>query len=468
MSEGRPIGLDLLGGAALRVEGDWPRCPARGLRLLAVLALDGPQPRRQVADLLWSGGSGRVLHNLRTTLYSLRRVLGQHADVLTERGHQLHLARVEVDVLGLTSADLALEGTWREFMAGHRADGPEQWLEWAERTEMRLLGHLQPLPARRRLPPVRQGLDLAQEALAAAQQDRPGEAESAAHAALTLTPRGEGAALALDVLTHQAIERDEYTLARDYCGRALRATPEPQPDICYTAGYLADLLGEPSRAEHLALLGLAHLAPGRSPALWYATVASAHDSRQDFRAARLWHELALQAARAAPSAQDHCGVLTFYLWHLNATGDSARAQMLAAEALDQGDFSMTAYIHQSLGTAQFRLGELGEALRTLQVNRTHPVLSLRVIAASLEARILHRQGDREGAQALLRGTLPLARTTEDGRARFEWAVAALTCAPREWAAQADACVRGAQTNDPLIVRQYQRLRAGLPTPTTPA
>ncbi|MPY67651.1 hypothetical protein F8S09_13315 [Deinococcus sp. SDU3-2] len=464
MSKGRPLGLRLLGGAALRVEEGWPRCPARALRLLAVLALDGPQPRRRVADLLWSGGSGRVLHNLRTTLYTLRRVLGQHADVLTERGHQLHLdlARVEVDVLGLTSADLALEGTWREFMAGHRADGPEQWLEWAERTEARLLGHLQPLPARRRTSPDRRALDLGQEALGAARLDRPGEAEAAARAALDLTPRGEGAALALDVLTHQAIGRDEYALAREYCGRALRATPEPQADICYTAGYLADLTGEPVRAERLALLGLAHLAPARSPALWYATVASAHDSRQDFRAARLWHELALQAARAAPSAQDHCGVLTFYLWHLNATGDSARAQMLAAEALDQGDFSMTAYIHQSLGTAQFRLGELGEALHTLRVNASHPVLSLRVIAASLEARILHRQGEREEARALLHTTLPLAQATEDGRARFEWAVAALTCAPREWAAQADACVRGAQTNDPLIVQHYQRLQATRP------
>lgn len=464
MSEGRPVGLRLLGGAALRVGEDWPRCPERALRLLAVLALDGPQPRLRLADLLWSGESGRVLHNLRMALYKVRRVLGESADVLTERGHQLHLdlARVEVDVLELTSADLALEGTWREFMAGHRADGPEQWLEWAERTEARLLGRGPPAPTRRRTPPARRALDLGHEALGAARQDRPGEAEAAARAALDLTPRGEGAALALDVLTHQAIERDEYALAREYCGRALRATPEPQADICYTAGYLADLLGDPLRAERLALLGLAHLPPARSPALWYATVASAYDSRQDFRAARLWHELALQAARAAPSAQDHCGVLTFYLWHLNATGDSARAQMLAAEALDQGDFSMTAYVHQSLGTAQFRLGDLDEARQTLHANETHPVLSLRVIAASVQARILHRQGERGEARASLHRTLPLAQATEDGRARFEWAVAALTCAPREWAAEADACVQGAQTNDPLIVRHYQRLRATRP------
>lgn len=155
-------------------------------------------------------------------------------------------------------------------------------------------------------------------------------------------------------------------------------------------------------------------------------------------------------------------MLTFYLWHLNATGDSARAQMLAAEALDQGDFSMTAHVHQSLGTAQFRLGELDEALTTLHANETHPVLSLRVIAASVKARILHRRGDREGALALLRQTLPLVQATEDGRAGFEWAVAALTCAPREWAAHADACVQGARTNDPLIVGHYQRLRATRP------
>ncbi|WP_104990004.1 hypothetical protein [Deinococcus sp. NW-56] len=467
MPEDRPVELRLLGEVRLRVGQSWVRCPDHGLRLLAVLALDGSQSRGRLADLLWATDTPRALHNLRMLLVKLRRLLGEHVGLLQDQGHHLRLdlGQLEVDVLRLTSAEVALEGTWREFMAGHRTGGPEAWLEWAERTEARLLAHA-PAPPREGRPPspcpARRSRDRAEEARWAA-QDQPQLAAAAAREALALSERGEGAALALDVLIHQAIERDEYALAQHYCQQALRATPTPLADLCYTAGYLADLLGDPVGGERLALLGLAHLPPGTSPALWYATIASTYDSRQDFRTARLWHELALQAARSHPSRAQHCGVLTFFLWHLNATGDSARAQLLAAEALEQGQFSMTAYVQQSLGTAQFRLGDPEEARQTLAANCTHAVSSLAVIAGALTARIHHRLGERDQAHGHLRRTLPLALVTEDGRARFEWAVAALTCDPRHWAIQAAACVRGARTNDPLVVRHYQRLRASVGT-----
>lgn len=132
--------LQVLGCPELRL-GEHPlKCSNTALRVLAVLALDGPTARLQLADLLWDAPTDRALHNLRMALYTLRRTLGTYADILTEqRGHlSLDLNRVSVDTLPVHVPGLAAAPN-QEFMSGHRTSGSENWLEWATQTEERLL-----------------------------------------------------------------------------------------------------------------------------------------------------------------------------------------------------------------------------------------------------------------------------------------------------------------------------------------
>lgn len=135
------VTLHLLGEPRVCVDGVPRPCRAQGLRLLAVLALDGPGERLTLADRLWDTTTTRALHNLRMTVYHLTATLGGHADVLRRRAQflNLNLQRVEVDALCIPVTPGALLEYWQGFLAGHRTRGTEAWLDWAQHTERRLL-----------------------------------------------------------------------------------------------------------------------------------------------------------------------------------------------------------------------------------------------------------------------------------------------------------------------------------------
>ncbi|WP_135228632.1 hypothetical protein [Deinococcus fonticola] len=478
--------LRLRGAAEVRLHGRKLPCPDRVLRLLAVLALDGPQSRLQVADLLWDGSSSQVLHNLRMALLRLRQLLGAEAPLLQSQRGALHLdmGRVWVDVLHVGTEPFPVEADWPEFMPAQRTGGSERWLEWAAgKAELYPPQRRRCLPATalfdphsepllRARPADQRAAEQADAAMKALVQGKTNLAQTLAQDALTLVKTGEGAALALDVLTHVALEQDEYQQAKQLNRRAMECAPAPLADVCYTAAYLADLDGQAEQAERLALLGLAHQSRGQSPALWLATIASSYDTRQDFHTARLWHELALNAARRHPARYQQCGATTFYLWHLNTTGFAPQAQELAREALDLGEFSMTPYIYNSLAVAQVHQGKLERALETYQRGQHLFSESLTLMASAKMARIYHLLGETGAAIERLLGHLPRLEHSDDGRARFEWAVAALTVAPAELGPTelgpaALRGVQGFQTNEPNLIREFRELRARHASALTP-
>ncbi|SMB77748.1 AfsR/SARP family transcriptional regulator [Deinococcus hopiensis] len=147
---GDPSGmvLRLLGRPRLQLGESKIALGGGALRVLAVLALDGPQSRAQLADTLWEGTTTQVLQNLRVALTDLRRCLTVQPNLVQEvdASLTLDLSQIHVDVL-CPPRDLdALLPFWAEFMVGFRHKGCEAWLEWAEQTEMRLLeAHVQDL-----------------------------------------------------------------------------------------------------------------------------------------------------------------------------------------------------------------------------------------------------------------------------------------------------------------------------------
>lgn len=136
------VTLQLLGEPRLCVDGVPVACRSMGLRLLALLAVEGACERLKVADLLWETTTQRALHNLRMTVHQLGRDLGEHADVLRRRPRflELDLQQVRVDALSVPAHPDALLTHWQDFLSGQRSRGGEAWLEWAQRTEDRLLG----------------------------------------------------------------------------------------------------------------------------------------------------------------------------------------------------------------------------------------------------------------------------------------------------------------------------------------
>lgn len=416
----KQVQLRLLGCPQLALAGQTQPCAPYGLRLLAVLALGGPQPRLNVADLLWEGESRRILHNLRMALLKLRRTLGTCAGVLQDAGGSLSLdlERVWVDIL-------EKGGSGAEFMAGHRTHGSEGWLTWAAEQQERLAS----TEEYGNLSPCRQPFQNLDEAHGLAAQAR------------------------------QAIEQDQFALAQNYVRQALRGLKQPPAEIFYTAAYVADFFGHSQWAEKQALAGLARLSGQMSPAPYYAIIASSYDTRGDHQTARLWHELALQAARHSKQPEEFCEVVSFLVWHLNVTGEALRTRALAAEALSLGDFcTTTPYIRNSLGIAETLLGRPEQAFDSFAPQHQHEVTSLSIISQVRSGRIYTEIGQHDRAAALLERTLPVVQRTEDGRARYEWAAAALLTDPARWQAQAQACVQGIVTNDPNIVVEYQRLR----------
>jgi DNA-binding SARP family transcriptional activator len=121
--------LRLLGSAAwARTAGPWQSLSRKDAALLARLALDGPQPRTQIAAWLWPEVSLPRAHaNLRQRLFRLRQAAGPIVD---ETGPELQLtAGLAVDLHGDGSD---LHGA---LLAGtpHADDTVQDWLDDARR-----------------------------------------------------------------------------------------------------------------------------------------------------------------------------------------------------------------------------------------------------------------------------------------------------------------------------------------------
>ncbi|GGS25484.1 hypothetical protein [Deinococcus knuensis] len=134
--------LEVLGRVQLRVGGVAVRnCGELPLRLLALLALQGPLSREEAADLLWNGSTRLALQSLRTALSTLRAALQGAPDVLVIGGATLsvNLQALWVDALD-SPAEPALLHWWRgPLLAGRTCRGTDRWLEWRHATESRLL-----------------------------------------------------------------------------------------------------------------------------------------------------------------------------------------------------------------------------------------------------------------------------------------------------------------------------------------
>lgn len=473
---------------------------ALACRLAPALAQEAPD--ELLADLKALTGSqpGLLSRLLRQEPQSLKRAVGQRLSDLTPTEQRLlaaayllpcqtphcfqdHLT-LNVQQYAEAADHLGELHFWQDDTLTHPLLGPLalERLTWRQRRELQALAEQTAIRSIQTL--TRQSLNrgdpgraLAQvqqasltnqnaalrsmEALSALQLGLHFRAEQAARESLQLAPQGHDAAVALDVLANLAMEQGQYRLAHQYSAHALQADPDASEDIYYTAAYLADLFGEHARAEKIAHLGLRHLSPGGTPALLYATIASTHDAREQFQVARHWHELALHSARASGSQVNVNEVLSFYLWHLNVTGDAIRAVELADAALNSGEYGVNVYLRNSLGIAQYHLGQLDRAHATLLPQQKISNPTLAAIAQTQSALIYHQQGEIDRANELLALSLPLAQQSDAGRPKYEWAVAALTLNPGEWSAEAQQCVQGAQTNDSVITRTYQQLRMKL-------
>ncbi|MBE7416550.1 MAG: AAA family ATPase [Ideonella sp.] len=133
-----PLELELLGSARVRVGGEPVALPTRkAFALLAYLALAGAQPRRVVAELLWSGTPEDARRsNLRQELHRLQRT--PLAAWLEVSGDQLALR--EGIALDVSRWRLAVEGAAGEVVAApppplldgfalHAADDFMSWLQ---------------------------------------------------------------------------------------------------------------------------------------------------------------------------------------------------------------------------------------------------------------------------------------------------------------------------------------------------
>lgn len=532
------LSLRLFGTPQLRRGDQCLRCTGGGLRLLALLALDGPQTRLHLASLLWDGPTAHVLRHLRVTLSGLRRTLGADADVLGQEGTRLTLdvTRVEVDALHAGAGGL------ENFMAGYRHRGSEAWLDWAAATEQRLREqHIQALlRAARDAPPgeaaplVARALELDEQHpdaldlwtrlraggpcaseetllrgleqmtlnLWAAQQqtsppasplrdtlkelhpdrrtrprrspeairwsggdlhpyelrDRAG-AEWAARQVLARQSRGQAAALALDVLANLAVDRGEYDRGLHLAEQALTLVPEPSSELAFTAASCNVLLGQHERAAAIVHSALRTMSPLDTPALLYGILARTHDARQQYRAARHWHGLALRAAQEADDPYVLPQVISLALWHLNILGEPERSAALAQEGLTHGAPNFASHLRNSLGFSHLLRRQYGEAREALAPQLHLDNAAMASTAHACTALALHRMGEAEEAHRTLEEGLALTELTPNGSVRYEWAAAALTVDPGEWHLQAQQMVEGTVPNDPTVAQWYAQLRA---------
>ncbi|PYE53907.1 DNA-binding SARP family transcriptional activator [Deinococcus yavapaiensis KR-236] len=525
------------------------------LRLLAILALDGPSTRSRLADLIWFGDTKRTLQSLRTALSELRKALGPHEDVLQiERDHlALDVTRVHVDVRHPPRETSALVSYWQEFMSGYRHVGTEAWLEWADVTESRLFEeHLQALlahAAAASLPEaevlLRQAFHLAphhpqvlthwtafqnarrgpsdEELLRAMQrtahdlwltaqerrerQDaanseeqrayrtslldhlgravtvaflprRPLDAtawsqdvlstyrlrdhagaESIARQILQRHSKGLTAALAMDVLANLAIDQGQYHRGRHLAERALTLVDEPTSEVAFTAAYSNVILGVHDRAASIARGALRTLPALDSPAMLYAILARVGDATQQYRAARHWHELALQAARQHDDPFVLPQVISFMLWHFNITGDPQRSLSLARDGLMYGAPTFSSHLVNALGFSHLLRRDFETAFEAFAPQRESVNVTGAATSWTCSALALHWMGESHEAERALRISQELLPLTDNGNVKFEWAAAALTIDPLQWAVNAEENVRGVVSSDPTVPQWYERLKA---------
>ncbi|GGN38100.1 hypothetical protein GCM10010842_20630 [Deinococcus daejeonensis] len=134
--------LNVLGSASLQVRG----CPVTPcgqvpLRLLALLALQGPVSREAAADLLWNGTTRQSLQSLRAALFKLRRALRDAPDVLMVTGETIgvNLQALEVDALMVPGGRALLTWWAGPLLAARQGRVTSAWLDWRDRMEARLL-----------------------------------------------------------------------------------------------------------------------------------------------------------------------------------------------------------------------------------------------------------------------------------------------------------------------------------------
>lgn len=496
--EGDALSLQLLGVPALRQGGQVLPCRPAGLRLLAVLALDGPQDRLTLADRLWETTSDHALHNLRMALHHLRKTLGDQAGVLEQRGPLLglDLRRVKVDAR-CPPTDTEVLGPWPGLLQGHRTRGSEAWLEWAARHEERLLsGWTERLLARARagesceartcwqalarLHPDHPALpgaaapspssggaarsprgdeDAAWTALQAYRTWRTADAEQLARTLLRENGQGNAAALALSVLANIALDYGEYWRGRAYAEQAVTLSPTPGVEVSFTAAYANNLLADFGRAERYAVDGLRTLAPTDSPALLYAVLGKVSDVRRDPRTARLWYERGLQAAHGSGCPHTLSQVISLMGYHLMHTREPARARALAHEGLDHGAPEFARYLVNPLGYAQMASGEPDGALNVFAPQRASGNTTLAATAHSMTAVLLHRLGEEQAAQECLGQALALARLSECEAVRAEWVASAATVDAATWQSEVRAVSQGLGPRGWELLPFYRQLVA---------
>ncbi len=121
--------LTVLGAASLRgPDGQLVRIDARGLALLAYLALEGRQPRALLAALLWPGTEGAAARN--NLVHLLRRLRTATAEDLVQADAQhLSLApTVQVDALSVNA--MAVGHPPAPFLSEHDFDGSQDLEDW--------------------------------------------------------------------------------------------------------------------------------------------------------------------------------------------------------------------------------------------------------------------------------------------------------------------------------------------------
>lgn len=138
--------LELLGGWRLTVDGRVLFIPGREQRVIAAVALLGPRPRRQLAELLWPDGNGaNARSNLRVNLWDI----GQRCPGVFTGSDQLAIAsNVALDVSSLRKFPGSFDDCtstsylWELLEFTRRAELLPGWLEsWLdfEQEQVRLL-----------------------------------------------------------------------------------------------------------------------------------------------------------------------------------------------------------------------------------------------------------------------------------------------------------------------------------------
>ncbi|GGO40688.1 hypothetical protein GCM10008949_50440 [Deinococcus humi] len=284
-------------------------------------------------------------------------------------------------------------------------------------------------------------------------------AEWAARQLLKRYSKGLPAALALDVLANLAIDQGQYHRGRQYAERALTLVSEPTSEVAFTAAYSNVMMGLHGRATEIAHSALKTLPVHDSPAMLYGILARVNDATQHYKAARHWHELALQAAYEHDDPFVLPQVISFMLWHFNITGEPDRSLQLAHEGAAYGSPNFSLHLVNATGFSHLLKRDFETAYEALAPQREGANVTLSATSLTCSALALHRMGQQQEAEIALRTALELLPLTENGNVKYEWAAAALTLDPLQWETQAQQCVEGVVSSDPTVPQWYERLKA---------